>query len=79
MNRLIQVAEALHAAGAMSRAQLRQIQIHQSYWVLRTAGVRPTVAMAQVSVAFQVAEDTVQVYTRDRARFDVLLQILSSD
>lgn len=77
MTRLLQVAEAMHEAGVLSSAQLRLMRIHQSYWVLRDANVRPSVAVAQVAVAFGVAEDTVQVYARERARFDSIARMLS--
>lgn len=79
MTRLLQVAEAMHEAGVLSGAQLRLMRIHQSYWVLREAKVRPSIAIAQVAVAFGVAEDTVQVYARERSRFDEILKILSAE
>jgi hypothetical protein len=77
--RLFRLAEALAADGLMSEAALRRLRIHESYWILRDAGLSQADAQAQVAGSFGVSPDTVQVYARGRERFSALVGLAEGE
>lgn len=63
-------ASKLMRLGLVPESRLRRLEIHTSYWILRDGGTSPGDAMMLVARQFQVSEDTVQIYSRRKDRYE---------
>jgi hypothetical protein len=72
MNNRIRLAQKLVSVGLVSEARFRRLQIHESYWILRDAGTPPGDATELVAEQFGASEDTVEAYSRNRAKYSAL-------
>jgi hypothetical protein len=69
MSRLLELALKLQEVGLINAAKVRQVQVHQCYWLLRESGVKPSAAVEVVAERFEVSPDTVEAYSRSKDRF----------